>query len=162
MINTEKRCSMCRKILPLTEFWRNKSAKDGLQNSCKTCHGASTRRSLAKHDITERNRWVRYRIKPETFNKLFAGQGSKCALCGATESGSRGNSWNVDHDHSCCPGDKTCGKCIRGIICSRCNTRLGWLEGLSGKEWLKNVGAYLARHGYEVPELIIHIDEIKR
>lgn len=28
---------------------------------------------------------------------------------------------HVDHDHNCCPGTKSCGKCVRGIVCPRCN-----------------------------------------
>jgi hypothetical protein len=39
----------------------------------------------------------------------------------------------VDHDHACCPKQvkataKTCGKCIRGLLCFRCNTSLGYVE----------------------------------
>jgi len=30
-------------------------------------------------------------------------------------------SLHVDHDHNCCNGVKSCGKCVRGIICNRCN-----------------------------------------
>src|SRR4051812_37561409 len=35
----------------------------------------------------------------------------------------RGN-WTIDHDHACCPGDNSCGRCIRGILCRRCNHML--------------------------------------
>lgn len=31
----------------------------------------------------------------------------------------------VDHDHQCCPIGGSCGKCIRGILCTKCNTFLG-------------------------------------
>jgi hypothetical protein len=34
----------------------------------------------------------------------------------------------IDHDHVCCPGRKSCGACVRGPVCSACNTRLGALE----------------------------------
>jgi hypothetical protein len=36
----------------------------------------------------------------------------------------------VDHDHGCCPTsrNKTCGKCVRGFLCSVCNSGIGKLK----------------------------------
>ena len=34
----------------------------------------------------------------------------------------------VDHDHGCCPGGLSCGKCIRGILCRKCNVAIGYLN----------------------------------
>ena len=33
-----KRCSCCLKFKPESEFYKNKSMKDGLQNICRECH----------------------------------------------------------------------------------------------------------------------------
>lgn len=34
-----KECSKCKRTLPLNEFYKNKSKKDGLSYYCKDCHG---------------------------------------------------------------------------------------------------------------------------
>lgn len=50
-----------------------------------------------------------------------------CAICGTDEPGVHG--WHIDHDHSCCPDNgRSCGKCVRGILCHKCNVGLGHFD----------------------------------
>lgn len=69
----------------------------------------------------------RYNITFEDFQKLLKSQGFACAVCGSLDSGTR--EWSIDHDHKCCPTPaKSCGKCIRGILCGACNCGLGYFK----------------------------------
>ena len=56
-------------------------------------------------------RW-RYGITGQELEGMIAAQGSKCAICETPMP--RGRNCHVDHDHACCEGERTCGKCIRG------------------------------------------------
>jgi hypothetical protein len=42
--------------------------------------------------------------------------------------GRSGETPSIDHNHSCCPGTHSCGKCIRGILHLKCNAALGGFE----------------------------------
>ena len=95
----------------------------------------------AKARWNKTHKFVRFGITEEQFDELLEAQGHACAICRATFHGQR---ICVDHDHACCPvpasgHTRSCGECIRGLLCVRCNTWLGWLETYGGK-----VGAYLA------------------
>lgn len=53
-----KRCGRCRQDLPVTEFYRNRKAKDGLQYACKACTkayadnpGPPRRRLIREYDV---------------------------------------------------------------------------------------------------------------
>lgn len=75
---------------------------------------------------------ARYGLTPFQFYALWQNQKGRCKLCGMQ--GVLPAKWDkatklvVDHDHSCCPGRETCGKCIRGLICDTCNLILGHYE----------------------------------
>lgn len=66
-----------------------------------------------------------YQMTVEQYDEMLAAQGGGCAICGAPDGDGSGRRLHVDHDHSCCPGDRACGKCNRGLLCKACNTGLG-------------------------------------
>lgn len=68
----------------------------------------------------------RYGITVEQYDELLRKQEGRCAICRELP-GDR--ALHVDHDHSCCAGRaRNCGKCVRGLLCYSCNTKLAWME----------------------------------
>jgi Recombination endonuclease VII len=67
-----------------------------------------------------------YGLTPESYDAMLAKQDGKCALCLKPQDKKH---FSVDHDHRCCRGKKSCGKCVRGILCQPCNRRVASLEG---------------------------------
>ena len=88
---------------------------------------------------------TRYKMTPEWAIRYITS--THCEWCGdpfgrfTSESvGGR----NVDHAHTCCPGKESCGDCIRGIVCFRCNTGLGLVEAwLTAGRTLTDILNYL-------------------
>ncbi|WP_435613304.1 endonuclease domain-containing protein [Streptomyces sp. bgisy159] len=72
---------------------------------------------------------------------MLAEQGGVCAVCGHLDPA--GRELAVDHDHSCCPdAAKSCGNCVRGLLCWPCNVGIGHLR--DDPEILTAAAAYLA------------------
>lgn len=116
-----KTCVDCGRIKSFSQF--HTSGK-GYRANCKDCRARKDREDkLRRH----------YNITPATYDALLAEQGGVCKICSQPETlvDNRTGavmSLAVDHDHSCCPGIKTCGQCIRGLLCSFCNTALGLMN----------------------------------
>ena len=62
------------------------------------------------------------------YQQMIYQQQGLCALCKEPLDLEKRNP-PVDHDHKCCDGKKSCGKCIRGIVHQGCNVFLGFVEG---------------------------------
>jgi hypothetical protein len=90
---------------------------------CVPCMEAYSEADRDASRVRSRQATLRkYNLTPEQFDELLAEQGYCCAIC----AGEFVETPNVDHDHSCCPDRKrSCGKCIRGLLCSNCNNGIG-------------------------------------
>lgn len=68
---------------------------------------------------------------PETTARawLIAGEALACEIC-RRPFGERWSRATIDHDHRCCGGKRSCGSCVRGILCTTCNTALAGFERL--------------------------------
>jgi hypothetical protein len=75
-----------------------------------------------KYLAIERERSYRklYGITTADYDSMFAAQGGKCRICGTDKASSRNKAFAVDHDHST--------GVVRGLLCIKCNWRLGWFE----------------------------------
>lgn len=72
-------------------------------------------------------RIVGYGLTEATFAQLLEIQNNACAMC--HEPLEEGQRRHIDHDHACCAGKRrSCGKCVRGVLCHTCNIALGHIE----------------------------------
>lgn len=65
-------------------------------------------------------------LTPEQYKAILEEQGGVCALCKQPPKRTR---LSVDHDHACCPSERACERCRRGLLCNICNVYIvGHLE----------------------------------
>lgn len=72
-------------------------------------------------EVRDRQLRLKYVITLEEYEERTA---DGCELCGEKSE----RTYHVDHDHKCCKGTKTCGKCVRGIICHMCNVAVDKMQ----------------------------------
>lgn len=115
-------CKVCKNcslhLPPSAEFWSgHKSTSDRLQPHCKRC------RSDRHHHLTIDLRWDL--LTAQRYTCAFPECPNRLELFGK-------NTYHIDHNHDCC-GRKdsqgtaptlSCGVCIRGLLCRRCNILL--------------------------------------
>jgi uncharacterized C2H2 Zn-finger protein len=167
-----KRCPRCGETKKSDEWPKHANRADGLGSNCSSCMAqySKERRQrpevkdaqrikdasrYAKMSKEERSNYIRqgterrrstaynlsskYGMSSDDYDTLLHSQGGGCAICGKPPSTRR---LAVDHDHLCCPGIKTCGNCVRGLLCVTCNVWLGFFEN---PEWRARAEEYLEK-----------------
>ena len=170
-----KVCNLCHQDLPLTSYWIGDKKRGYLRGECKDCAKArlraryaaspearaaayanSRKQALLKPRTPEQQRTYslknKFGIEHGGYEKMLAAQGGKCALCDRPDGGRVGtqgkwksNHFNVDHDH------KT-GR-VRGLLCHKCNVRVGAYEGLLADVGIHKLIAYLDGTPHDPPTL---------
>ena len=152
-VKTEKVCKDCHLTLPIKTFQRYQiKSGDGYTTNCKPCINKRSRQrhQQRKHDpeyrarrnaiarknkalkprsyMGRRGEWLKYKfgLTLEDYDKMLSDQNGVCAIC--QKECKTGKGLGIDHDHKCCSGEKSCGKCIRGLLCSNCNGAIGMLQ----------------------------------
>lgn len=116
--------------------------KHHTKESIKKFSGNNNGNWLGGKEIYKRKEALRrYNISIDDYEKLFKEQNGLCAICKQPETVKKYLS--VDHDHSCCDNHKSCGKCIRGLLCHKCNKGLGMFN--DNIELLKSAVKYLSK-----------------
>lgn len=133
-------CSKCKEPKTFKEMAIDRRESKGIRTHCKLCHNkkAKAYRKTPKAQATHKewraksarkiaaNRLRKYSLTVEKFERLLREQSFSCVICQSEFSES--NKPHVDHDHKCCKGQKSCGTCVRGLLCNACNIALGKLK----------------------------------
>lgn len=141
-------CNKCGEEKSLDDFpWHRKNVK---HYSCKVCYRAYFKRYRSEKPqlfkaIHTRNHMTSHGITVSVFDAMLEAQGGGCAICGGVSPS--GQRLSIDHDHACCPGPKSCGKCVRALLCVRCNVALSHIEHPMFEQWK----AYLMKHSSVSP-----------
>jgi hypothetical protein len=89
-------------------------------------HGHRESRESRKKS-NRKYRIARYGLAQEDFDLLLKVQRYACGMC--HKPFEQGQLIHVDHDHACCrEKNRSCGECIRGLLCHACNIALGHIE----------------------------------
>ena len=131
---TGTRSKFCTRKCMDAKRWRDKHKKEVICKYCQQVSKMAYSRSFCSEEC--KNLWyslkeptgkwyylkTKYNITIQQYNCILESQGGVCAICKEDST----TTWHIDHDHNCCKEKaKSCGKCIRGILCNSCNNGLG-------------------------------------
>lgn len=154
-----KICNRCNLQKPFTEYYKNKTNKfgDGLFTICKSCviensskyqkdniEEIRTKRRIKRENnpkYTGPKNWSKNEkyngknLTYEQYKQLCLEQNNLCLICKMPDDK---RSLSVDHNHRTNE--------IRGLLCHRCNSGLGFFK--DNPETLKAAAAYLTERGF--------------
>jgi hypothetical protein len=108
-LDNKVHCRGCKQYLEKSMFYET------TKTYCKECYkNRENVKNLKKFNITQKE-----------YDDMLNAQNGVCKICKKDDNGKR---LCIDHDHSCCSGRYSCGKCIRGLLCNKCNRFIGEVD----------------------------------
>lgn len=98
------------------------------ETPCDPCRLAANKYRKEKRKLDNEalgydpRRFKRHNITKDLYDSMLNKHNNKCWICRDK------SAIHIDHDHSCCSGSYSCGKCVRGLLCSNCNTAVGLMN----------------------------------
>ncbi len=120
-------CLSCKKethadwVKENPDYWKSKDPQRRKEANSKWM---KTKYRFARHGTTK-----------EAYDQQVGLQDGRCAICKEVC-----ENLHIDHDHGCCV-EYSCGQCLRGLLCSKCNQGIGLLQ--NNVENLKSAILYL-------------------
>jgi len=113
-----KKCSKCKDIKHIDEFYNSKNGKFGKHHYCKICLSNNKKKNYDYDKAKRRLLKTKYNITCEQLNEIYIAQEKKCKICKKQfDILSKHHGLYIDHCH-------TTGK-VRGLLCRNCNALLG-------------------------------------
>ncbi len=124
-IESVKPCTKCRETKPLSEYHRSGKACDGRASWCKPCANSISRANRKRsYSARSKQKWHmagRYGLSMSDYHRVLIDQAGRCAICCTPLKRPC-----VDHCHN--------SGAVRGILCHKCNIRLGGWDDLQWRE----------------------------
>lgn len=130
---THRQCRSCEQLFPADEFTTSGKYHTSY---CKECASKKAFLRLLK----------RMGLSEEKYNQMVSDQNNLCFICKRPEVS--GRRLAIDHDHNCCPSGRSCGNCVRGLICFKCNSALGAVN--DDPQILLSMISYLQSYNYRL------------
>jgi hypothetical protein len=157
--NSTKQCGKCKEVKIGYLFGLSSRGKTGLSSGCRECESSKKRNLDYKPTSTQAKQYkenhkltgkrsdlrplTRKSLSDDAYEDMLILQEFRCGICRRHQN-EFSKTFATDHDHRCCPGKVSCGKCLRGLLCNRCNPGIGIFN--DDVEILQNAIDYLNRY----------------
>lgn len=160
-----RQCSKCKEWKDETEFYKDKSRKDGLRRVCKTCWKENNSVVNRKYNAErckayrEKNKDVLREKQHDRFEKYQAFLDTlkrDCVKCGESRRyiiqfhhvNCDDKRFNITTMHSQNTVMEEIKKCV--CLCSNCHDEYHWLYGKQPHKPVETLTEYLGRNPYEI------------